>query len=91
MGELQFWSSAASGWASKSFFVRFSYNFKALLKMSWKLDDEAEVMGRELDIRVAGAGVRRFALDRAERMTELRFVENTSTASCNLHESLGLG
>ena len=44
MGESQIWSSAARGWASRSFFVRFSYAFKALLKMSWKLDDEAEVM-----------------------------------------------
>ena len=73
MGELQSWSSAASGWASKSFFVRFSYTFKALLKMSWKLDDEeAVVMGRELDIRVARLRVRRLVRDQAERMMEVR-------------------
>jgi hypothetical protein len=39
-GELQAWSCEASGWASKSCFVRFSYAFSALLIISWKLDDE---------------------------------------------------
>jgi hypothetical protein len=43
LGESQIWSWVASGWASRSFFVRFSYAFKALLKISWKLDDEAAV------------------------------------------------
>ena len=55
MGELQFWRSVASGWARRSFFVRFSYAFKALLKISWKLNDEGSVvMERELDMRAAG-------------------------------------
>ena len=47
----------ASGWARRSFFVRFSYAFRALLKISWKLADEdaavVAVVGRELDIRAA--------------------------------------
>jgi hypothetical protein len=42
-GEAQDWSSAASGWARRSFFVCFSYAFNALLNMSWKLEDEAGV------------------------------------------------
>jgi hypothetical protein len=43
LGELQVWSSAVSGWARKSSFVRFSYAFRALLKINWKLDDEVAV------------------------------------------------
>jgi hypothetical protein len=39
-GELQAWIWAASGWASRSFLVRFSYAFRALLIMSWNLDDD---------------------------------------------------
>ena len=73
MGELHFWSSAASGWASRSFFVRFSYAFRALLKISWKLDDDPEgaaVMKLELDIRAAG--LRSFDLARVERMMDVR-------------------
>jgi hypothetical protein len=46
LGELQDCSWAASGWARRSFLVRLSYAFKALLKNSWKLEDEVEV-GRE--------------------------------------------
>ena len=44
LGELRFWSSAASERASRSFFVSFSYFFKALfkLKIGWKLDDDSE-------------------------------------------------
>ena len=38
--ESQAWSWAASGWASRSFLVRFSYAFNALLMISWKLDDD---------------------------------------------------
>ena len=74
MGESQYWSSVASGWASRSFFVRFSYTFKALSKISWKLDDdEPAVMGRELDIRAAGAEVRSFVRAQAEkRMVDVR-------------------
>jgi hypothetical protein len=41
LGELQDSSWVASGWASRSFFVRFLYAFRALLRISWKLDDEA--------------------------------------------------
>jgi hypothetical protein len=68
---LQSWSSAASGWATRSFFVRFSYAFKAVLKMSWKLDDEdAVVMGRELDIIAVGVGS--LVLARAKRMMDVR-------------------
>ena len=36
----QAWSWAASGWESRSFLVRFSYAFNALLMISWKLDDD---------------------------------------------------
>ena len=43
LGELQDWSSAASGWARRSFFVCFSYVFRALLNINWKLEDEAGV------------------------------------------------
>jgi hypothetical protein len=42
-GESQAWSWDASGWASKSFLVCFSYAFRALLKISWKLFDEEAV------------------------------------------------
>jgi hypothetical protein len=38
--ESQAWSCGASGCASKSFFVCFSYAFSALLIINWKLDDE---------------------------------------------------
>ena len=43
-GELQDWSWAASGCASRSFFVRFLYLSRALLMISWKLEDEEEVI-----------------------------------------------
>jgi len=43
LGDSQAWSCAASGWARRSVFVRFSYTFKALLKISWKLEDELEL------------------------------------------------
>ena len=77
MGELQSSSSAARGWASRSLLVRFSYAFKALLRMSWKLDDEESVVvGRELDINAAGVGVRSFVRAHAERMMRVN-VENT--------------
>jgi hypothetical protein len=42
VGESQTWSWEASGWASRSCFVRFSYSFSALVMTSWKFDDEAE-------------------------------------------------
>jgi hypothetical protein len=42
-GESQDWSWAASGCASRSFFVRFLYVFKASLIISWKLEAEVEV------------------------------------------------
>ena len=41
LGVLQDSSWVARGWVSKSFFVRFWYSFRALLRISWKLDDEA--------------------------------------------------
>jgi hypothetical protein len=43
LGELQDWSWAASGWIRRSFFVRFLYWSKALLMISWKLEDEETV------------------------------------------------
>jgi hypothetical protein len=46
LGESQAWSREASGWASRSFLVRFSYAFSALLMISWKLDDEVEALVR---------------------------------------------
>ena len=42
LGELQVWSLVARGCVSRSFFVRFLYASKALLKISWKLEDELE-------------------------------------------------
>lgn len=42
LGELQDWSSAARGCASQSFFVCFLYASRALLMISWKLEDELE-------------------------------------------------
>lgn len=44
LGESQFCSSAANGWVSRFFFVRLSYAIRALLKISWKLDDEVVVV-----------------------------------------------
>ena len=43
LGDLHDWSGMASGWVSRSFFVRFLYAFRASLNISWnwKLDDEA--------------------------------------------------
>jgi hypothetical protein len=43
LGELQFWSWAASGWVRRSFLVRVSYAFKASSNISWKLEDEEEI------------------------------------------------
>jgi hypothetical protein len=48
--ESQVRSWAASGWARRSFLVRLWYAFKALLKITWKLEDEVGV-GRVCDIR----------------------------------------
>jgi hypothetical protein len=42
LGVLQDWSLTARGCASRSFFVRLLYVSKALLMISWKLDDELE-------------------------------------------------
>jgi hypothetical protein len=42
LGVSQDWSLAARGCASGSFFVRFLYPSKALLMISWKLEDELE-------------------------------------------------
>jgi hypothetical protein len=42
-GELQVWSWLASGWESRSFLVRFLYEFSASLMISWKLFDEEAV------------------------------------------------
>ena len=39
--ESQAWSWEASGWASRSIFVRFLYSFSALLIIDWELDDDA--------------------------------------------------
>ena len=43
-GESQAWSWVASGWASRSFLVRFLYASSAPLMISWKLDDESAAM-----------------------------------------------
>jgi hypothetical protein len=43
-GELQVWSCWARGWERRFFFVRFSYSFKALLIIEWKLDDDEVVL-----------------------------------------------
>jgi hypothetical protein len=43
LGEPQDWSWATSGCASRSLFVRFLYWSKALLMISWKLEDEETV------------------------------------------------
>jgi hypothetical protein len=45
LGESQAWSWAASGWVRRSFFVRLSYAFRALLKIGWKLEDDEAVGG----------------------------------------------
>ena len=45
LGELQSWSRAARGCTRRSFFVRFLYLSKALLMISWELEDENEAMG----------------------------------------------
>ena len=50
MGDLESWSCAARGWESRSFFVRFLYKSRALLKINWKLEDE-EAAGLERDMR----------------------------------------
>ena len=54
--------------------MRFSYAFKALSKISWKLEDEevvaVVVMGWELGIMVAG--MKRFVRAQAEGMMEVR-------------------
>jgi len=42
LGVLQDWSLVAIGCASRSFFVRFLYVSKALLMISWKLEEELE-------------------------------------------------
>jgi hypothetical protein len=42
-GELQDWSWAASGCASRSLFVRLLYLPNALLMINWKLEDEETV------------------------------------------------
>ena len=41
--ELQDWSSVMRGCASRSFFVRFLYASRALLIISWKLNDEEAI------------------------------------------------
>ena len=42
LGVLQDWSLTERGCASRSFFVRVLYASKALLMISWKLEDELE-------------------------------------------------
>jgi len=39
LGDLQASSLSASGCVKRSFFVRFLYAFRALSKISWKLED----------------------------------------------------
>jgi len=50
LGELQEFNWAASGCARRSFFVCFSYNFRAALIMGWKLDEEEEEDPRGLGL-----------------------------------------
>jgi hypothetical protein len=45
LGESQAWSWVASGCLRRSFFVRLSYAFRALLKIGWKVEDD-EAVGR---------------------------------------------
>ncbi len=53
LGESQAWSCTARGCDRRSFLVRFSYSFKALLKTSWKLEDEDVAEGvRDMGARV---------------------------------------
>ena len=40
--ELQACNCTARGWARRSFFVFFSYAFRAALKMDWKLEEEVD-------------------------------------------------
>ena len=44
-GELQACNCAKSGSARRSFFVFFSYAFRATWKMDWKLGDDVDVDG----------------------------------------------
>ena len=83
LGELQSWSSTASGWARRSILVRFSYAFKALLKISWNLSDEfavvvVVVVGWE-DIRMVRSFVR--AQAEPERMAGVSL--GTGAATCS--------
>ena len=43
LGELQACNCAKSGWAIRSFFVFFSYAFRAVRKMDWKLGEGVDV------------------------------------------------
>ena len=52
-GESQDWSWAARGCARRSFFVHFSYLSKALLIISWKLDDDDEDEDEDDEDKVA--------------------------------------
>ena len=45
LGELQDCRVEARGWESRSFFVSFLYLSKALLMISWKLEDDEEAVG----------------------------------------------
>ena len=74
VGESQAWSWEASGWASRSCFVRFSYSFSALLMTSWKFDDE--VVRLERDIRAELGEIEEFA--RAERTIADSWLGETS-------------
>jgi hypothetical protein len=59
LAESQASNRSASGWVRRSFLVRFLYAFKALSKISWKLDDDVGV-GLARDIRgKRGIGERR--------------------------------
>ena len=43
LGDSQAWSLSTSGCLRRSFFVRFLYIFKALSRISYKLEDEEVV------------------------------------------------
>ena len=45
VGDLQACNCAESGWVIRSFFVFFSYAFRAAWKMDWKSGEDVDVDG----------------------------------------------
>ena len=48
LGVLQACNCAARGWARRSFFVFFSYAFRAASKMDWKLEEVDANVDRDI-------------------------------------------